>query len=147
LGDARNAQGRRAEALDLHRRALAVRRDRAERHAGFIFVGWELTRSLNAVATLLLAESPSAAEAEALFAEAREVGLRELQTAPSYTQVRKQVAIAEEGLARAALRRGGASSMLKQSAATWREVLSRSVGDSWSAEELARIESLIAKRR
>ena len=29
---------------------LAVRRERAERHAGFIFVPWELTRSLNSVA-------------------------------------------------------------------------------------------------
>ncbi|MDH4065816.1 MAG: protein kinase, partial [Acidobacteriota bacterium] len=108
LGDARRAEGRLDEALDLHRRALTIRRERANRHPGFVFVPWELTRSLNSVGELLLAVSPPRAdEAAALFAEARDVGLRTLRQAPSFTQVRKQVAVAEEGLARAAVTPGG----------------------------------------
>jgi tetratricopeptide (TPR) repeat protein len=151
LGNARTAEGRLEEALALHRRALAIRRERATHHAGFIFVPWELTRSLNSVAELLLAASPGAAdEAATLFAEAREVGLRTLEEAPSFTQVRKQLAIAEEGLAKAAFARVGASAdearaMLKRSAETWREVVSRSSGDARSREQLIRIETRIAQ--
>jgi tetratricopeptide (TPR) repeat protein len=150
LGDARRAEGRFGEALELHRKALAVRRERAERHGGFIFVPWELSRSLNSVADLLLALSPPRAEeAAALFAEARQAGLQTLEKAPSYTQVRKQVALAEEGLARSATVRGGphaasAAAMLIHSAGTWREILSRSSADTASARQLERIEALIA---
>jgi eukaryotic-like serine/threonine-protein kinase len=103
LGDVRRTEGRHDEALALHQKALAIRRQRAERHAGFIFVPWELTRSLNSVADLLLESTPPrVAEAAALYAESRAAGLRTLETAPSFTQVRKQVAVAEGGLARAA---------------------------------------------
>lgn len=151
LGDARRAEGRLDDALALNQRALTVRRQRAERHPGFIFVPWELTRSLTSVADLLLVVSPPRLdEAAALFAEARAVGLRTLEQAPSYTQVRRQVAMAEEGLARVALARGGpeaaaeAASRLSASAATWREVGSRSAGDATVARELARIERLLA---
>lgn len=104
LGDARHAEGRLNEALALHRQALDVRRERAERHAGFIFVPWELTRSLNSVAALLLENRPPHVdEAAALYAEAKSVGLQALETAPSYAQVRRQVTVAEEGLARIAM--------------------------------------------
>jgi tetratricopeptide (TPR) repeat protein len=112
LGDAKKAQGHLQEALDLHRRALAIRRERAERFSGFIFVPWELARSLNSVAELLLVVTPpQPGEAATLFAEARAMSLRTLDAAPSYTQVRKQLAVAEEGLARAgrALRPGSAA--------------------------------------
>jgi len=108
LGDARRAQGRLDEALALHRQALTVRRERAEHHAGFIFVPWELTRSLNAVANLLLEHSPAGTdEALRLFTEARDVGIRTLERAPSYTQIRRQVALAEDGVARATRARAG----------------------------------------
>jgi tetratricopeptide (TPR) repeat protein len=103
LADVRSAQGRVDEALDLHRRALAIRRERAARYAGFLFVPWELTRSLNAVAGALLDVSPRRLdEARALFAEARAVGLAALEHAPSYTQIRRQVAVADAALARLA---------------------------------------------
>jgi tetratricopeptide (TPR) repeat protein len=159
LGDARRTEGRIDEALALHRRALAVRRERTERHSGFIFVPWELVRSLNAVGELLLAVTPPLPDdAAALFSEARDVGHRTLAQSPNYTQVRKQVAIAEEGLARAALarsrapgigtRQGRATAeavmLLKQSATSWREVASRSVGDATVARELVRIAGLLA---
>lgn len=147
LGDVVRSEGRLTESLDLHQRALAIRRDRADRHAGFIFVPWELTRSLNAVGDLLLAQSPPRAEEAArLFTEAQQVGSRTLADAPSFTQVRKQVAVAEEGLARAALIDGAdhaaeARSILKRSAEAWREVVLRSAGDQKSIEELQRLEA------
>jgi eukaryotic-like serine/threonine-protein kinase len=149
LGEARGAEGDLDEALALHRRALAIRRERAANHAGFIFVPWELTRSLNSVAELLLAVSPAAAdEASALFGEARLVGLRALEQAPSFTQVRKQVAVAEEGLVNAAAERGPSvddlRSMLRLSADTWRDVVARSSGDEKSVAQLARVKSRLA---
>ncbi len=103
LGDVRAAERRFDEALDLHRRALAIRRERAARYAGFLFMPWELTRSLNAVAGALLAVStPRLDDARAHFTEARAVGLAALEHAPSYAQVRRQVAIADDALARLA---------------------------------------------
>jgi hypothetical protein len=66
--------------------------------------------------------------------------------------VRKQVALAEEGLARAAILRdsvdaAGAKAMLEQSAGTWREIVSRSPTDRTSLQQLARVEALIASAR
>jgi tetratricopeptide (TPR) repeat protein len=150
LGDVLRVEGRLKESLDVHRRALTIRRDRAARHAGFIFVPWELTRSLNSVADLLLAQSPPRPdEAAALFAEARDIGTRTLVTAPSFTQVRKQVAIAEEGLARTALTRSGgdpddARPLLQRSVDTWRIVILHSAGDQKSIDELRRIETQLS---
>jgi tetratricopeptide (TPR) repeat protein len=149
LGDVRTAGRRFDEALALHRRALALRRDRAARYAGFLFVPWELTRSLNAVAAALLEVSPPGLDdAGALFEEARTVGLDTLERAPTYTQVRRQVAVAEEGLARvAALRRPGeatAPALWQQAAARWREVLAASTGDSLSARDVERVDTLVA---
>lgn len=149
LGDVRRAEGRLAEALDFHQRALAIRRDRAERHPGFIFVPWEFTRSLNTVAELLLTKHPAELnEATALFAEARDVGLRALDQAPSYTQVRRQVAAADEGLARVAAARPAASeaermALWRQAAERWRDVAAHGVGDRDSVLAVERIEGML----
>jgi hypothetical protein len=140
------------EALALHRQALAIRRERAGRYAGFLFVPWELTRSLNAVAEALMAESPRGLdEARNLFAEARAVGLGALENAPSYTQVRRQVAVAEEGLARVATlqRPAGdaeAAALWRQAAARWREVLASSNSDPMNARDVERVDALAAAR-
>jgi tetratricopeptide (TPR) repeat protein len=145
LGDSRWAEGRLADALDLHRKALAMRRERAARDAGFVFVPWELTRSLNTVAELLLAVTPAKPEeAAALFEEARTVGERALGVAPSHHQLRKQVANADEGLARASLLRrqpaAVARAALERSANTWREVFASSSGDFRDAERAAHVQ-------
>ena len=145
LGDSRRAEGRLVDALDLHRKALAMRRERAARDAGFVFVPWELTRSLNAVAELLLAVSPAKPEeAATLFEEARNVGERALGVAPSHNQLRKQVANADEGLARASLLRrqpaAVARAALERSARTWRDVFASSSGDLRDAERAAHVQ-------
>jgi non-specific serine/threonine protein kinase/serine/threonine-protein kinase len=145
LGDSRRAEGRLVEALDLHRKALAVRRERAARDAGFAFVPWELTRSLNTVAELLLAVSPAKPEeAVMLFEEARNVGERALAAAPSHNQLRKQAANADEGLARASLlgHRPAADArvFLERSAKRWREVLASSSGDLRDADRAVRVQ-------
>jgi tetratricopeptide (TPR) repeat protein/predicted Ser/Thr protein kinase len=152
LGDVRAAEGRFDEAVDLHRRALAIRRERAARYAGFLFVPWELTRSLNAVAAALLNLSPPQVdEAHALFAEAQAVGLAALENAPSYTQVRIQVAVADEGLARIASAGPGGSAdrntLWRRSAARWRDVATHSVGDRVSQESAERIEAMLTAAR
>jgi tetratricopeptide (TPR) repeat protein len=150
LGDARQAEGRHDEALELHRRALAIRRERAERHPGFVFAPWELTRSLNSVADVLLAVSPPRAdEAAVLFTEARDVGLRTLVRSPSYTQVRKQVAVAAAGLGRVAQVRGAARAaeahtLLGRSTNIWREIVAERPEDVQSGRELRRVEALLA---
>jgi hypothetical protein len=105
------------------------------------------------VATLLLAESQSAAaEAAALFTEARDVGLRELQVHPVTHSSASRSRLPRRGWSAPRSHAAGpfaerATPMLQQSAANWREVLSRSAGDARSAEELARIETLLAKGR
>jgi non-specific serine/threonine protein kinase/serine/threonine-protein kinase len=151
LGDGRRAAGRLGDALELYRKALAVRRDRAARDAGFVFVPWELTRSLNTVAEVLLAMSPPRAEeANNLFEEAIRVGAHALALAPSHNQLRKQVAIADQGIAQALLLRrrpaGEARAFLERSAETWRAVLESSDGDLKDADRpgqvLHQLESL-----
>jgi non-specific serine/threonine protein kinase/serine/threonine-protein kinase len=150
LADVRAAERRVDEALALHRQALVIRRERAGRYAGFLFVPWELTRSLNAVADALLAVSPPGLdEARNLFAEARAVGLGALEHAPSYTQVRRQVAVAEEGLARIATLQepagqANAAALWRQAAARWREVLASSAGDATAARNVERVDALTA---
>lgn len=152
LGDVRRAEGALEAALDLHRRALAARRERAERFPGSVFAPWELTRSLNTVGELLLSSPAHAEEAAALFGEAVNVGQRALAEAPSYTQIRRQVAIAEDGLARAAEIRGdphaaAAPAFFARSAATWREVVARSRGDASAAEALRQAETRLRAPR
>jgi len=75
--------------------------------------------------------------------------MRALAVAPSFTQVRKQVAVASEGAARAAAARGSAaqSTRLAESAAVWREVVARSVEDPTSVRELSRLEALTSSAR
>jgi hypothetical protein len=87
-------------------------------------------------------------EAASLFEEARTVGMRTLAVAPSFTQVRKQVAVASEGAARAAAARGDARTMrLAESVVVWREVVARSVEDPASVRELSRLEALATSAR
>jgi hypothetical protein len=89
------------------------------RDASFIFVPWELTRSLNTLGDMLLASSPrQAKESAALFTEE---------------------AVAEKTLAVAPTR-----SLLDQSLNTWREVASRSAGDAGEVEPRDRVEQLLA---
>jgi hypothetical protein len=91
---------------------------------------------------------PRPDEAALLFEEARTVGMRALAVAPSYTQVRKQVAVAIEGLARAAAVRGGPqAARLADSAAVWREVVAWSVEDPASVRALSRLEALTSSAR
>jgi eukaryotic-like serine/threonine-protein kinase len=150
MGDVRRAEGRLADALLWHQQALAVRRERARVDNAFMFVPWEFTRSLNTVGELLLETKPAdLAEARALFTEARDVARQTLLIAPSFNEVRKQLAISLEGLARAGLADqrpdiGGARTLLKQSQDTWRDVFARSVGDDREAGRQATIDALIA---
>lgn len=150
LAEVRWRQGDRANALMYHQTALALRRERAARSNAFMFVPWELTRSLNAVGESLLDLRPDATgEAAALFAEAKDVGERVLAAAPSFNEVRKQVANAYEGLARVALLRKGtdateARALLERSAETWREVAARSVGDRRDEARAAAVERQLA---
>jgi len=150
LAEVRQAEGHVVEAIALHRLALAVRRDRLVRDADFMFVPWELARSLNSLGELLLATSPPrAAESLQLFREASNVAARTVASAPSFNEVRKQLAIALQGLARASLALGGdrakqARHFLDQSLNTWREVASRNAGDLRDTDALARAERLLA---
>ena len=151
LGDVRRAQRRPAEALALHRRALAVRRERAARNAGYMFVPWELTRSLNAVGELLLEAEPAQPDqAAAHFAEAIDVGERALARAPSHQQVRRQVAIAFEGLARVAGARGGGAAdsrrHLERSLRAWQELAAGGSAPAGDIQRLERVRTLIASQ-
>ena len=149
FGDVKRKQGDLAGALACHRRALALRRERAARSETFMFVPYELTRSLNAVGELVLAVRPDGVEeATALFEEAREVGEKTLAVAPSFNEVRKQVANAYEGLARVALLGGPshmerADALLGKSSETWREVAAASTGDQRGADRAAGVQRLL----
>jgi non-specific serine/threonine protein kinase/serine/threonine-protein kinase len=150
LGETRRAENRLADALALHRRALEVRRRRAAQDQRLIFIRWDLARSLNAVADLVLATAPErAGEAEALFAEARDAAEQTLAVAPSFNEMRKQLAQACEGLARTTLTRdpGGATAarrLLERSLQTWEHVLSDGPGDLRERDRPARIRALLA---
>lgn len=150
LGETRRAEGRREEALALHRRALEARRGRVTHDQRLIFIRWDLARSLNAVADLLLATAPGeAGEAEALFAEARDVAEQTLAGAPSFNELRKQLAQAYEGLARTALARdpGGATAarhLLERSLRTWEHVLSYGPTDLREKDRPASIRARLA---
>jgi tetratricopeptide (TPR) repeat protein len=149
LGDVRRVEGRLHKALELHRRALQVRRERAKRDSSFMFVPWGLAMSLNAVGELLLAISPANwLEAHQLFSEARDLIDPLLSRAPSFNQLRRELAISYEGLARSELAGRGPQSAetrraLEKSAATWREVFARSVEDRRQADRLAGVETLL----
>jgi eukaryotic-like serine/threonine-protein kinase len=153
LGDALQAQGQIEDALRFHRMALAVRRERAARDPGSMFVSWELTRSLNTVADLLLSLSPPHRdEAAALFAEARAAGEKALTKAPSHSQLRKQLANADEGLARVLLLSDKSKSRdarfyLERSMQSWREIIEHGSGDRRDESAPTRIERLLTSLR
>ena len=146
LGDLRRAEGRLSEALGWHRQALEVRRARAAADPSFMFVPWELTSSLNAVGDLLLDLSDTrASDAQRLFDESRRVAEETLARAPSFNELRKQLALAYEGLARAALALRPddprAIERLRAAVAVWRDVRARSVGDRRQEEHIHEVEA------
>lgn len=149
LAAAYQAQGRVEAALDLARRALEVRRGRARGQAT-MFASWGLAANLNTVSALLLevsqANEPAAA---ALFDEARDAAETALAVAPSFNQLRRELAVSYEGLASAAAVRLGERSpqvrtLLEKSAAIWRDVFARSIGDRRQMDRRARVEALLA---
>ena len=153
LGDVRRAQGQLTDALDLHRRALGVRGERAARDSAFMFVPWEHARSLNTVGELLLEISPDNwKEARQLFEQAQDIAERTLSVAPSFNEIRKQLATSYEGLAQASIAQVGYQGsdvylLLDKSLATWREAIARSEGDRRHNERLERVERLVVTLR
>jgi len=148
LADALRAQGQTVRALTLHQQALSVRRERVARDPTLTFIRWDLSQSLNAVGELLLVTTPSdVAGAAALFREARELADSTLKSAPSFNELRKQVARSDEGLGRAAmLTRGGeaaARAHFEHSLQMWQEVESRSHEDKRDAAVPARVQGLL----
>jgi tetratricopeptide (TPR) repeat protein len=150
LAEALRAQGELSRALDLHQKALVVRRERVARDPNFTFIRWDLCRSLNATGQLLLMMSPPNSEsAEALFDEARELAETTLTTAPSFNELRKEVAKADEGLGRAAMVRAGrvdsnARLLLERSLRGWQDVLARGPEDRRDAGAPLRIEAILS---
>jgi hypothetical protein len=146
LGDLRRAEGRLSESLAWHRQALEVRRARAAADPSFMFVPWELTTSLNAIGDLLLDLSDARApEAQRLFDESRRVAEETLARAPSFNELRKQLALSHEGLARATLALrpddARATERLRAAVAIWRDVRARSVGDRRQEEHIQEVEA------
>ena len=67
-------------------------------------------------------------EAEVHFSDARDIAEKTLAIAPSFNEIRKELAISYEGLADAAAAQQGANApdvrrLLEKSATTWREVV------------------------
>ncbi len=149
LAETLRGQGRLEDALVLHRKALAARRERESRDPTYTFIRWDLTRSLNAVADLLIAVSPRHPDqAAALFEEARTLGEATLRVAPSFNELRKQLAFADEGLARVALLQGRANAaeartLLQRSLRTWQDVQAHSSGDRQDTGQPQRLQSLL----
>jgi non-specific serine/threonine protein kinase/serine/threonine-protein kinase len=149
LAEALRAQGQTARALELHQQVLALRRARVARDPHFTFIRWDLSRSLNAVAQVLLIVTPGDVNsATALFEEARELTEQTLRTAPSFNELRKQLARAEEGLGQAAQIRGDADQarvLLQRGLKTWQEVLSRGPEDRRDAGAPLRVQALLSQ--
>jgi tetratricopeptide (TPR) repeat protein len=149
LGDALRAQGQPARALVLHQQALSVRRERVARDPTLTFIRWDLSQSLNAVGELLLAATPpDVAGAAALFREARELADSTLRSAPSFNELRKQVARSDEGLGRAAMLGSGGAVEARQhferSLRTWQEFLAHSSEDQREAAAPPRVQVLLS---
>ena len=150
LASVRRAQGRLTDAIELARQTLAVRRARAARDGTLMFVPWGLSTILNTVGEMLMEQSPANwREARQLFTEARDVAERRLAVAPSFNELRKELATSYEGLARTALAAGGpdiadARLMLEQSLAVWNDVLTRSIGDRRQADRPDRVRELLS---
>ena len=150
LAETLRMKGESKQALELHEKALAARRERAARDTGWPFVRWDLTQSLNAVAELYLTGSPARVrEAGVLFGEARRVAEDTLRVAPSFNELRKQLARSQEGLARIALANGskgilGVRQLLEESLRTWRDVQARASEDRQDGDQEARVKGLLA---
>jgi tetratricopeptide (TPR) repeat protein len=149
LADALRAQGQTARALILHQQALSVRRERVARDPTLTFIRWDLSQSLNAVGELLLVTTPpDVTGAAALFREARELAESTLKSAPSFNELRKQVARSDEGLGRAAMLTSGgeavARSHLERSLQTWQEFLTHSAEDQRDAAAPPRVQTLLS---
>jgi len=150
LAETLRMKGELARALELHQKALEARRERAALDTGMPFIRWDLSQSLNAVAESWLTTSPRRAhEAAALFEEARRVSEETLRVAPSFNELRKQLAKADEGLARVALLAGtdsltDARGLLEESIRTWQDVQSRASGDLENADQPMRLQGLLA---
>ena len=150
LGSVRRAQGRITDALEMSRRTLEIRRARAGRDSTLMFVPWGLSMALNTVGELLLEQSPNTwREARDLFSDARDIAERRLALAPSFNELRKELAISYEGLARTSIAAAGADTadarvMLERSLAAWNEVFARSIGDHRQSHRQARVRKLLA---
>jgi tetratricopeptide (TPR) repeat protein len=153
LGETMRAQRDVERALELHQRALVVRRERVARDPDFAFIRWELSRSLNATGELLLVVRPGdPGAAEALFSEALQVAETTLDSAPSFNELRKQVARAEEGMGRASLARTPATHSLarrhfERSLLTWQEIVARGPEDRRDARAPDRLRDLLVALR
>ena len=149
LGDAFRAQGQSPRALVLHQQALSVRRERVARDPTLTFIRWDLSQSLNAVGELLLMTTPpDVTGAAALFREARALADSTLKSAPSFNELRKQVARADEGLGRAAMLTRGAEQAavahFQSSLQTWQEFLAHSIEDQRDAAAPPRVQTLLS---
>ncbi|HEX5475444.1 MAG TPA: protein kinase [Vicinamibacterales bacterium] len=150
LAETLRAQGEVRRALELHERALGVRRARVSHDPSLTFIRWDLSRSLNAVGALRLSIAPRDPQAAAaLFDEARGLALASLEAAPSFLELQREVARADEGLGRAALvrrptRRGDARFFFERSLRTWEAVLARAPEDRRDAGAPDRLRALLA---
>jgi non-specific serine/threonine protein kinase/serine/threonine-protein kinase len=149
LAETLRMKGDLTRALELHQKALAVRRERAALDTRMPFICWDLTQSLNAVADSFLTISPRrAGEASALFEEARKVAEDTLRVAPSFNELRKQLAKSDAGLARVALLRKNPTEhvrrLLVESLRTWQDVQARASGDRQDADQPHEVQALLS---
>jgi tetratricopeptide (TPR) repeat protein len=143
--DAQRAAGHLDVALALSRQALAIRRAQST-HNSSMFGPWGLATNLNVTGELLMAVSPrNWGEARTLFSDARDLAEKTLAIAPSFNEIRKELAISYEGLANTAAAEQGSKApdvqrQLERSALTWREVFAQSVGDHRQRDRRNRVE-------
>jgi non-specific serine/threonine protein kinase/serine/threonine-protein kinase len=147
--EAHRAAGHLDIALALSRRALAVRRVQSAKN-GSMFGPWGLATNLNVVGTLLMARSSrNWAEARTLFSDARDIAGRTLAVAPSFNEIRKELAISYAGLADTSAAEHGSDAadvrqLLERSAETWRDVFAHGVGDHRERDRRERVEKRLA---
>jgi non-specific serine/threonine protein kinase/serine/threonine-protein kinase len=150
LAETLRMKGESRQALELHQKALTVRRERAALDTKWPFVRWDLTQSLNAVADIFLTSSPPRVrEAGALFEEARRIAEETLRIAPSFNELRKQLAKSQEGLGRVALASSSKPTaavrqLLEESLHTWQEVQARASEDRQDADQASRVQGVLA---
>ncbi len=153
LASVRRAQGRVGDAIALSSRTLEVRRARAARDSTLMFVPWGLSTVLNTVGELLMEQSPANwREARVLFSDARDVAEKRLALAPSFNELRKELAISYEGLAQTSAAAAGPGSsdfrlMLERSLAAWNDAFEHSIGDHRESDRRDRVRALVAAAR